>query len=100
MATSVNLASEGLFYKVRHPEFDPTVAYKAIAYLDYGESAWAQLLFVTHRGMTYAVKVNRCVCVDANRSMRNVLRYRIEDPAVLCIKWPKPVCKNPDLDDD
>ncbi|MHB8397327.1 MAG: hypothetical protein ACYDCI_00110 [Candidatus Limnocylindrales bacterium] len=96
--TAINLCADGLYYKVRHPEFEPDWAYRAIAYIDYGESAWSKLLFVTQRGMTYGVKVHRCVCLG-DRGWYG-MAVPLTDRAALALPWPRPVCKNPELDDD
>lgn len=115
MGTAINLAEQNLFYRVRHPEFDPTKAYKAIAYVDYGESAWSQLLFINERGMTYSVKVNRALCINAycDGRLGSVLLIgcnipdskipvvvEIGDHDIVALPWPKPRAANPDLDDD
>jgi hypothetical protein len=107
MAAAVNLdgrTTYPLWYRVKHPEFDPNLAYKALAYLDYGESADHQLLFVTHRGLTWAVKVMRCLCLNAF-AFQNMQfdRTWVGLPVAFreeAIPWPKPVGRNPDLDDD
>lgn len=115
MSTSIGLNSEQLYYRVNHPEFKPDWAYRAIAYIDYGESAWSQLLFVTHTGMTYCVKVKRCLCITAMTAMlpreylaiercvgsaMEPLCAEIIDQKLASLPWPKPTARNPDLEDD
>lgn len=109
MSTSVNLEGSNLYYRVNHPEFDPTIAYKALAYIDYGESAWSQLLFVTENGLTYCVKVKRCLNLNAiAEATEQKLRFSVNGPVVTRIDsetlrnapWPKPKARNPDLEDD
>jgi hypothetical protein len=106
--TSTNLAPFKLWYRVNHPEFDPAKGYLALAHIDYGESAWAQMLFITHTGMTYSVKVHRCLCLNPflgcfNSEIRGTPGMIFDLPEnleVSALPWPRPKCKNPDLDDD
>lgn len=106
MPAAVNLdgrTTYPLWYRVNHPEFDPTRAYKAIAYMDYGESADHQLLFITHRGLTWAVKVHRCLCLNAFGYHGDQGRTWETLDRSLCheiLPWPKPLGRNPDLNDD
>jgi hypothetical protein len=54
---SVDLTQLDLWCKVDNENFAPELVYKPIAYLDYGESATGQLLFVTDEGALYALPV-------------------------------------------
>ena len=94
MATSVNIASEGLFYRVKHPEFDFNRSYKALAYVAYGESAWSYLLFVTHRGFTYEIRVDSCRLIARSWSGDMYLDLTAAQRET---EWAMPVCKNPEL---
>ena len=60
MAASTPLAEHRLWYRVYHPVFSKELAYRAIAHLDFGETAWAYLLFVTEKGYTWSARVDRC----------------------------------------
>lgn len=63
MGAILNISDLNLRYRVFHADFDSEKTYLAIAYIDYGESAWSQLLFVNERGMTFALSVKHTVCV-------------------------------------
>lgn len=65
MGAIAELAGLGLRYRVKHPDFDSDKSYLALAYIDYGESAWSQILFVNERGMTFAVSVKQTVCATS-----------------------------------
>ena len=100
MSAAVNVFDAKLYYRVKHPEFDEGRVYRAIAYFDFGESAWAKLLFVNERGMSYSVKSFRCFCVNEVDGALTPTSDPIGSPHVAEAPWPKPRCKNPDLDDD
>ncbi len=52
-----------LWYKVRHPWFDPGLAYRAVWFSDYSETAWPQIWFVLPTGHTVGVQNHRCTCL-------------------------------------
>ena len=54
---SVDLAQLDLWCKVDNENFAAELVYKPIAYLDYGETATGQLLFLTDEGALYALPV-------------------------------------------
>jgi hypothetical protein len=64
--------SQDLYYRVDHPEFNKNFAYRCIGIVDYGESAWSQLYFINHRGMTYAVKNFRCHCMVGQKAIETI----------------------------
>lgn len=66
MVTSVDLTKLDLWFKVENANFAEDMAYRAIAYLDYGESADGQLLFVTDEGAVYALPVRYTRCVSGH----------------------------------
>lgn len=49
-----------LWFKVKHPWFDPHMAYEALWYHLHSESAWGYLLFAVPTGHCYAIQVRKC----------------------------------------
>lgn len=74
MVASVDLSRLDLWYRVDNENFRADMVYRAIAYLDYGESARGQLLFVTDDGVTYALPVDRTRCVAGHDKHSRGLR--------------------------
>jgi hypothetical protein len=81
-------------YRVFHPEFDEDRIYTPIAHFDYGETAWDKILFINERGMTYSVRVDRTLCVNALAFSRQIHHYEKAIPK------PQPRGYNPDLHTD
>ena len=93
MPGSLDLSNLDLWYKVFHEEFDPERVYKPIAHLDYGETAWAQLLFINERGMTYAVVTYKTLCVNAEEFSRSA------STSELALERARPRGRNSDIDE-
>lgn len=55
---------DGIYYRVKHPEFSNGLAYKALFFTTWAESGWDQITFINERGMTYSVKNFRCFCLN------------------------------------
>lgn len=90
-----------VWYKVRHPWFDPTCAYRAVAYTLHSESSWAYLTFILATGHTVAVQVHRCTALPfpivtlEGEYVRPLSREASEFPWARKLAVP-----NPDLDLD
>lgn len=72
MGAILDLSKLDMWYRIEHPDFSQTKAYRAIAYIDYGESAWSQLLFINERGMTFSLRVQYTVCLNPLDFSRNL----------------------------
>ena len=70
---SLDISHLNLWYKVFHEEFDPCKVYKPIGYIDYGETAWAQIVFINDRGMTYSVTNYKTLCVNQKSIIEKLL---------------------------
>ena len=93
MPGSLDLSNLELWYKVFHEEFAPERVYKPIAHLDYGETAWAQLLFINERGMTYAVVTYKTLCVSSGEFSRGAT------PTESAVERARPRGRNSDIDE-
>jgi hypothetical protein len=112
MAAAISIFDARLYYRVRHPEFDPRKAYRAVGYLAHSETSWNQLLFITDRGLTYTIKVFNTLNVNAlcNDELTRVLNLpgggiwpvavEIMDDAIAMAPWPRARGKNPEIEDD
>lgn len=93
-----------VWYKVRHPWFDPETAYRSIWYTLPSESAWAYLTFVLPTGHTVAVQVHRCTALPVTCEWRRLDRSGYSRPLTeteKILEWAKkPASANPDLDLD
>lgn len=104
MSAIMPLHGERIWYKVRHPHFNKALAYRAIGYLAYSETAWSYLVLVNEKGMTYQVQVWRCTALPRNQEQRWIedgplARMQTGDEAAF--PWAeKPSQRNPDLDTD
>lgn len=101
---SVSLGAFPLWYKIAHPAFDKERAYRALAYIPYGETAWAYLVFVTEKGHTYQVQVWRCTCLPVIDETLDYNMRALHRPLTLAehaFPWAtKPATPNPDLATD
>lgn len=59
------LPLNNVWYTVFHDQFSRDRMYRAIAYIDYGETADGQLLFITESGLTYGIPMQQAIAVDA-----------------------------------
>lgn len=90
--TMISLADQNIMYKVFHPEFQPNRQYKALAYAIFAETAWAQLVFINEKGMTYSVVVYKTRAI-------NIEDWSMENNAIKDLESPKVVGKNPDINE-
>ena len=74
MVTSVDLTRLDMWFRVDNENFAEDMAYRAIAYLDYGETANGQLLFVTDTGAMYALPVKYTRCVSGHERYSRELK--------------------------
>lgn len=91
-----------VWYKVRHPWFDPEWAYRAVAFTLPSESAWAYLTFILNTGHTVSVQVHRCTALpNTERDSTNTAFHRRMWEHERSLPWAtKPKTANPDLDLD
>ncbi|MCL6442537.1 MAG: hypothetical protein K6T83_03600 [Alicyclobacillus sp.] len=80
MVAAVDLTSLDLWYKVDHDNFAEDMVYRAIAYLDYGETATGQLLFITDEGATFALPVDKTRCVRGHERLSREIRPDEDQP--------------------
>jgi hypothetical protein len=93
-----------VWYKVRHPWFDPTKAYRAVDYVLHSESAWGYLVFVLPKGHTVSIQVHRCTALPRTCEMSHIdhtaLSRDLTETEFLFEWAKKPPAANPDLNLD
>lgn len=96
----------GIWYKVKHPMFDPDLAYQAIHWSDFSETAWAQIVFILPTGHTWGVQNFRCTALMPYNRLDHELAedtnyYRSMTISEKNQPWAtKPVLPNPDVNVD
>ena len=93
------------WYKVDHPWFDSTTAYRPIAFTLPSETAWGHLTFVLISGHTVSVQVKRCTALRPTCEYlgRSDGFYRAMTQTEMDQPWAKKADldgENPDLDTD
>ncbi len=75
----MDLSALDLWCKVDNENFAENLLYRAVAYLDYGETATGQLLFVTDEGAFYALPVTHVRCLRGHERLSRAMRADEED---------------------